>query len=153
MRCAGRRHGCPAQRRRFSVGASRTWVLPTLSIQLAYLFDYYFKASPRGFSRFAFRYSFDLAERIPSPALVLGLSISHSDLSDHSAERFPLSEFCLVDRMMPVFIAVALLLWIVIGGIVAIVVCPLLKEPADRPTAPREQPMSEQPAARLRAQL
>ena len=40
--------------------------------------------------------------------------------------------------MMLVFIAVALLLWLVIGGIVAMLVCPLLKEPADRRREPQE---------------
>lgn len=39
---------------------------------------------------------------------------------------------------MPVFIAVALLLWLVIGAIVVILVCPLLKEHADRRRAPRD---------------
>lgn len=34
--------------------------------------------------------------------------------------------------MMPVFIAVAVLLWLIIGGIVALLVCPLLKGPAER---------------------
>jgi hypothetical protein len=39
--------------------------------------------------------------------------------------------------MVTIF-AVGFLLWLVIGGILAIVVCPLLKEPVEQTEAPRK---------------